>query len=53
MRDFPRSEKCHGKDTDDKLKQIKVTFEAVAVLFQYDTENGHSLFMRCKVCLIV
>lgn len=34
----------HGKDTDDKLKQIKVTFEAVAVLVQYDIENGHSLF---------
>lgn len=34
----------HGKGTDDKLEKIKISFEATAVLLQYDFENGHSLF---------
>lgn len=34
----------HGKSTDDKLQKVKVAFEAVAVLIQYDCENGHTLF---------
>jgi hypothetical protein len=34
----------HGQGTNDKLKKIKVAFEAAAVLVQYDIENGHSLF---------
>lgn len=34
----------HGTDADDKLKKIKMAFEAVAILVQYDCENGHSLF---------
>ena len=34
----------HGKNTDDKLAKIKSSFEAVAVLLQYDFENGARLF---------
>jgi hypothetical protein len=34
----------HGSDTNDKLKKIKLAFEAAAVLVQYDIENGHPLF---------
>ena len=34
----------HGKSTADKLHKIKIAFEAVAVLVQYDCENGHPLF---------
>lgn len=34
----------HGIDAEDKLKKIKMAFEAAAVLVQYDIENGHSLF---------
>lgn len=34
----------HGTDAEDKLKKIKMAFEAAAVLVQYDIENGHSLF---------
>jgi hypothetical protein len=33
----------HGTSTNDKLKKIKMTFEAAAVLVQYDIENGHPL----------
>lgn len=35
---------CHGKSTTDKLQKIKIAFEAVAVLVQFDCENGHPLF---------
>jgi hypothetical protein len=34
----------HGTNTADKLKKIKMAFEATAVLVQYDIENGHPLF---------
>jgi hypothetical protein len=34
----------HGSGTEDKLGKIKVAFEAVAVLVEYDIENGHPLF---------
>ncbi len=34
----------HGKNTEDKLAKIKSSFEAVAVLLQYDFENGARLF---------
>ena len=34
----------HGKNTNDKLAKIKMSFEAVAVLLQYDFENGSRLF---------
>ena len=34
----------HGTGTDNKLEKIKTSFEAVAVLVQYDIENGHPLF---------
>jgi hypothetical protein len=34
----------HGKSTEDKLAKIKSSFEAVAVLLQYDFENGARLF---------
>jgi hypothetical protein len=34
----------HGKSTEDKLAKIKLSFEAVAVLLQYDFENGSRLF---------
>lgn len=33
----------HGQGTDDKLKKIKMAFEATAVLVQYDLENGYGL----------
>ena len=33
-----------GQGTKDKLKKIKLCFEACLVLVQYDTENGHPLF---------
>lgn len=33
----------HGTSTNDKLKKIKMAFEAAAVLVQYDIENGHPL----------
>ena len=35
---------CHGTGTEDKLKKVKCSFGACAVLVQYDIENGHSLF---------
>ena len=36
---------CHGKkDTDDKMAKIRLSFEAAAVLVEYDIENGPSLF---------
>ena len=34
----------HGGGTEDKLKKIKTSFSAVAVLVQYDIECGHGLF---------
>ena len=34
----------HGRGTEDKLKKITAAFESVAVLVQYDIENGHPLF---------
>lgn len=35
----------HGKkDSDDKMAKIRLSFEAAAVLVEYDIENGHSLF---------
>jgi hypothetical protein len=34
----------HGSGTNDKLKKIKLAFEAAAVLVEYDIENGHPLF---------
>jgi len=34
----------HGNGTADKLQKIKIAFEAVAVLVQFDCENGHPLF---------
>ena len=34
----------HGKGTTDKLAKIELAFEAVAVLCQYDFENGLRLF---------
>lgn len=34
----------HGASTADKLQKIKNAFEAVAVIVQYDCENGHPLF---------
>lgn len=34
----------YGTDANDKLKKIKMAFEAVAVLVEYDIENGHGLF---------
>eukprot|EP00804_Cyclotella_cryptica_P000894 CCRYP_001120-RA/>CCRYP_001120-RA protein AED:0.22 eAED:0.40 QI:0/0/0/1/0/0/3/0/164 len=35
---------CNRQGTSNKLKKIKVAFEAAAVLVQYDIENGHNLF---------
>ena len=35
---------CHGKSTEDKLRKVKLSFEACAVLIQYDLETGHRLF---------
>ena len=35
---------CHGTSKEDKLKKIKWSFEASAVLVQYDIETGHPLF---------
>jgi len=34
----------HGSGTDDKKKKHKMVAEAVAVLVEYDIENGHPLF---------
>ena len=34
----------HGKGTDDKLMKIKMSFEATAVLVEYDLENSYGLF---------
>ena len=34
----------HGKNENDKLKKIKMAFEATAVLVQYDIESGHDLY---------
>ena len=34
----------HGKNTNDKLKKIKYSVEAVVVLVEYDIESGHPLF---------
>ena len=46
MKDFKvlRDAFRHGKGTQDKLEKIKMVFEAVAVLVEYDIENGHPLF---------
>ena len=41
---FLRESFRHGKGTTDKLAKIELAFEAVAVLCQYDFENGHRLF---------
>jgi hypothetical protein len=34
----------HGTDAIDKMKKLKKSFEAVAVLVQYDIESGHDLY---------
>ena len=34
----------HGKGTDDKLAKIKLSVECVAILLQYEFENGSRLF---------
>jgi len=46
MKDFKvlRESFRHGKGTEKRLKKIKGAFEAVAVLNQYEFENGHPLF---------
>ena len=46
MKDFKvlRESFRHGKGTNDKLQKIKLSFEACAVLLQYDFETGHNLF---------
>ena len=46
LKDFKvlRNSFHHGKNTADKLEKIKMSFDAAAVLVQYDIENGHPLF---------
>ena len=46
FKDFKILHECfhYGKSTDDKLQKIKMVFEAVAVLIQFDCENGKPLF---------
>jgi len=34
----------HGNGTEDKMEKMRRSFNAVAVLTQYDIENGHPLF---------
>ena len=50
LKDFKvlRNSFCHGKNTVDKLEQIKMSFDAAVVLVQYDIENGHLLFQVWK-----
>ena len=46
LKDFKvmRSSFRHEKNMADKLEKIKMSFDAAAVLVQYDIENGHPLF---------
>ena len=34
----------HGKDTEDRMKLHKMAVDAIAVIIQYDYENGHPPF---------
>jgi len=34
----------HGNGTEDKMEKMRRSFNAVAVLTQYDIENGRPLF---------
>ena len=34
---------CHGGNTADKSDNVRMLFDAVAVLTQHDIENGHPL----------
>ena len=43
MNYWVRESFSHEKDAADKLEKVTDAFDAVAVLIQYDIENGHLL----------